>query len=70
MFYFKNTFIPFHFWNRFVTQAKPCINASIIWKSLVQAFPLFGRWLSWKVGDDKGIRLVVDMWVVGEGGLL
>jgi hypothetical protein len=28
---------------------------------LVQYFPLVGGWISWKVGDGKGICLVVDM---------
>jgi len=40
-------------------------NAPIIWKPLVQAFPLVGRWLALKVNDGRSIQLGVDSWIGG-----
>jgi hypothetical protein len=39
---------------------KNFINASTVWKALVQAFPLMSHWLPWKVGNGKSIKFGVD----------
>jgi hypothetical protein len=36
---------------------------SIVWKALVEAFPLVGEWVVWKIGDRKNIRVGEDPWL-------
>jgi hypothetical protein len=38
-------------------------NALIVWKVVILAFPLVGRWLIWKVGRGNKVRLGEDPWV-------
>ena len=33
------------------------------WKEFVEAFPLVGNWVAWKVGDGGRIRIGQDPWV-------
>jgi hypothetical protein len=37
---------------------KSVISASIVWKALVQAFPLVGKWLA-----CRSVRLGVNLWI-------
>ena len=32
----------------------------------MDAFPIIGNWLTWKLGDGKNIKLELDPWVGGE----
>jgi len=36
---------------------------SIVWKALVEAFPLVGEWVVWKIGDGKNARVGEDPWL-------
>jgi hypothetical protein len=36
---------------------------SIVWKALVEAFPLVGEWVVWKIGDGKNVRVGEDPWM-------
>jgi hypothetical protein len=33
------------------------------YKALVQAFPINGRWLVWKMGNGEKVRVGVDPWI-------
>jgi hypothetical protein len=32
-------------------------NGSIVWKSLVVAFPLVGSWTAWKIGNGRKVKI-------------
>jgi hypothetical protein len=34
-----------------------------VWKALVEAFPLVGDWVVWKIGDGKKVRVGEDPWL-------
>ena len=36
---------------------------SIVWKSLVEAFPLVSNWTVWHVGNREKVRLGEDPWL-------
>jgi hypothetical protein len=46
---------------------KPVANCFIVWKALVDSFPLIGNWLVWKIGNEKRIRIGEDPWEGSEG---
>jgi hypothetical protein len=39
---------------------------SIVWKALVQAFPLVGKWTVWHIKNGEKVRLGEDPWL-GDG---
>lgn len=41
----------------FRLETKDSKNSSIVWKSLVYAFPLVWNWTSWHIGDRRKVRL-------------
>jgi hypothetical protein len=36
---------------------------SIVWKALVEAFPLVGKWMVWCIGNGEKVRLGEDPWL-------
>jgi hypothetical protein len=38
-------------------------NGSIIWKYILNAFPLIGKWLIWKIGNGAHILIGKDPWI-------
>jgi hypothetical protein len=42
---------------------KKILNASIIWKAIVSAFPLIGNWLVWKIGKGDKVQIGLDPWI-------
>jgi hypothetical protein len=36
---------------------------SIVWKALVEAFPLVGNWMVWCIGNGEKVRLGEDLWL-------
>jgi hypothetical protein len=42
-------------------------NGSVIWKATVNAFPLIGNWLIWKVGNGVDIIIGKDPWIEFQG---
>jgi hypothetical protein len=34
----------------------------MVWKGLVNDFPLIGEWTIWRLGNGKSIRIGEDMW--------
>jgi hypothetical protein len=36
---------------------------SIVWKALVQDFPLVGKWNAWHIGNGEKVRLGEDPWL-------
>jgi hypothetical protein len=36
---------------------------SIVWKALVEAFPLVGNWTVWRIGNGEKVRLGEDPWL-------
>jgi hypothetical protein len=44
-------------------QPKKSSKGSIVWKDMVEAFPLVGDWVVWKIGDKKKVRVGEDPWL-------
>jgi hypothetical protein len=38
------------------------VNFSIVWKALVEAFPLTGEWIVWNLGNGKSVHIGEDPW--------
>lgn len=49
------------YWSR--RRPKSHQNISIVWKAIVLAFPLVGKWLVWKVGKGNKVTLQEDHWL-------
>lgn len=47
--YLGNLFIK----DKFLSPMKSTKNTSIIWKDLVDAFPLMSNWIVWNIGNGK-----------------
>ena len=43
-----------------------CERGSIIWKALVNAPPMVGRWVAWKIGNEIKLIIGEDPWDVLE----
>jgi hypothetical protein len=56
--YFPNLFVT----DWFRTPVKSS-KGSIVWKVLVEAFPLVGSWTMWKVGNGKKVHVGEDPWI-------
>jgi hypothetical protein len=41
----------------FRMERKSVQGASIVWKALVRAFPIIGKWAAWKVGRGNKVRI-------------
>eukprot|EP01018_Ginkgo_biloba_P015473 Gb_20637 [translate_table: standard] len=54
-------------WIRSTTQYSN--GASVVWKVVVQAFPLVGMWLMWRVGNGSRVHIGQDPWVVSGIGM-
>jgi len=39
---------------------------SIVWKALVESFPLVGKWKIWRIGNGEKVRLGEESWL-GDG---
>jgi len=47
---------------------RKCVKGgSIVWKALVSAFPLLRKWIAWKVGTGKKVRIGDDPWLGCQG---
>lgn len=46
-----------------ICQRKNIINLSTHCNALIQAFPINGRWLVWKMGNGEKVRVEVDPWI-------
>jgi hypothetical protein len=57
--------IPVEIWLRI--QQKSIKGASVIWKSIINAFPVIENGLSWKIGNELRFRLGKDPWPGNEG---
>jgi hypothetical protein len=38
---------------------------SIVWKAILNAFPLVGSWMMWKIGNGWKVRVGEDPWMGG-----
>jgi hypothetical protein len=57
--------VPLEFWIR--SQQKSKKGASVIWKAILNAFPLIENGLAWKLGNGHRFRLGKDPWPGSEG---
>jgi hypothetical protein len=57
--------IPVEIWLR--SQQKSIKGASVIWKAIINAFPIIENGLAWKIGNDQRFRLGKDPWPGSEG---
>ena len=46
-------------------RAKNTTNVSICWAKLLNTFPIIAKWLAWKTGDWKKVKLELNLWVGG-----
>jgi hypothetical protein len=42
---------------------KKSFNGSIIWKTILQAYALIGRWLLWCIKDDTQVLIGKEPWI-------
>jgi len=56
--YFPNLFVSE--WFREPTKSS---KGSIVWKALVDDFPLVGNWIVWRIGNRTKVRLGEDLWL-------
>jgi hypothetical protein len=57
--------IPVEIWIR--SQQKSIKGASVIWKAIINAFPVIENGLAWKIGNGQCFRLGKDPWPGSEG---
>jgi hypothetical protein len=57
--------VPLEFWIR--SQQKSKKGASVIWKEILNAFPLIENGLAWKLGNGHRFRIGKDPWPGSEG---
>jgi hypothetical protein len=48
---------------------KKVSNGSIIWKAIIKAFPLIGKWLMWKIGNGVQVSIGKDPWIGSNNNL-
>jgi hypothetical protein len=39
----------------FLQPRKDVKNSSMVWKSLVDSFPIIGEWTMWRIGNEKSV---------------
>jgi hypothetical protein len=59
----RSKYIPNLFVIEWFKQPIKSSKGSIVWKDLVEAFPLVGDWVVWKIGDEKKFRVGEDPWL-------
>jgi hypothetical protein len=42
------------------------MNSPIIWKATIEAFPIIGKWIIWKVGKGDKVLNHLDPWIGSE----
>jgi hypothetical protein len=60
----KDKYIPHDTIVDWIREPEKCSqNGSIIWKAILQDFPLIGRWLIWCIGDGSQVLIGKDPWI-------